>query len=181
MTRSRSHLFAPAAGFFVSRNGHLLTNNHVVAECTAVRVSDADKSMPAKILATDPERDVALLQLSHATPAAVFRGEERLRPGKSVVVVGFPPSGLLTSDPIVTTGIISALAGPRDDRHLLQISAPIQPRNSGGPLLDSSGHVVGVGTGLPQGTGDRGRDRSAGNAAVADRALEVTVRLECWK
>jgi uncharacterized protein len=207
-------LFATGTGFFVSRDGHLLTNNHVVAECATVRVSDADKSVPAKVLATDPERDLALLQLSHATSAAVFRGEERLRPGEGVVVVGFPLSGLLTSDPIVTTGIISALAGPRDDRHLLQISAPIQPGNSGGPLLDSSGHVVGVvvatmstlklakATGAipeninfavkaaeaqgflkaqgiavetaPQGT-------ALSTAAVADRALEVTVRLECWK
>jgi len=208
------HLFATGTGFFVSRNGHLLTNNHVVAECAAVRVSDADKSTPTKVLATDAERDLALLQLSRATPAAVFRGEEKLRPGEGVVVVGFPLSGLLTSDPIVTTGIISALAGPRDDRHLLQISAPIQPGNSGGPLLDSSGHVVGVvvatlstlklakATGaLPENinfaikaaeaqvflkaqgieveTAPQGAPLST--AAVADRALEVTVRLECWK
>jgi S1-C subfamily serine protease len=90
-------LFATGTGFFVSRDGHLLTNNHVVAECTTVRVSDADKSIPAKVLATDAERDLALLQLPRATPAAVFRAEEKLRPGESVVVVGFPLSGLLTS------------------------------------------------------------------------------------
>ena len=207
-------LFATGTGFFVSRTGHLLTNNHVVAECAAVRVSDADKSTAAKVLATDPARDLALLQLARATPAAVFRGEEKLRPGEGVVVVGFPLSGLLTSDPIVTTGIISALAGPRDDRHMMQISAPIQPGNSGGPLLDSSGHVVGVVVAtmstlkLAKATGAipeninfaiKGGEAQAflkaqgievetapagaplATAAVADRALETTVRLECWR
>ena len=58
--------------------------------------------------------------------------------------MGFPLSGLLTSDAVVTTGIVSALAGMRDDRHKLQISAPVQPGNSGGPLLDPAGHLVGV-------------------------------------
>jgi S1-C subfamily serine protease len=155
-----------------------------------------------------------LLQLPHPTGAAVFRASERLHPGESVIVVGFPLTGLLTSDPIVTTGIISALAGPRDDRHLLQISAPIQPGNSGGPLLDQSGRIIGVivsslstlklakATGaIPENinfavNGDNAQvflkaqgirveaappSEPLSTAAVADRALKVTVRLECWK
>ena len=209
------HPFATGTGFFVSHEGHLLTNNHVVAECSSVRISDADKSIPAKVLATDAERDLALLQLPRTGPAAIFRGEEKLRPGESVVVVGFPLSGLLTSDPIVTTGIVNALAGPRDDRHLLQISAPIQPGNSGGPLLDSSGHVIGVVVAtlstlkLAKATGTIPENinfaikateaesflkaqgvtvETAGlgaaplsTAAVADQALTMTVRIECWR
>ena len=208
-------LFATDTGFFVSHDGHLLTNNHVVAECGSMRVSEADKSVPAKVLATDAERDLALLQLPGTSPAAVFRAEEKLRPGESVVVLGFPLSGLLTSDPIVTTGIVNALAGPRDDRHLLQISAPIQPGNSGGPLLDSSGHVIGVvvatmstlklakatGT-IPENINFAIKATEAqsflkahgitvetaalgatplSTATVADQALSVTVRLECWR
>jgi S1-C subfamily serine protease len=61
-----------------------------------------------------------------------------------VVVVGFPPWGLLAASPNVTTGTVSALAGPGNDSRLLQISAPVQPGNSGGPLLDEGGHVIGV-------------------------------------
>lgn len=207
-------LAATGSGFFVSTAGHLVTNNHVVATCAEVRVTQGEKATPAKVLATDPRRDLALLQLAQATPAAVFHGSEKLRPGESVVVVGFPLSGLLTSDPIVTAGIISALAGPRDDRQLLQISAPIQPGNSGGPLLDASGHIVGVvvaslstlklaqatgaipeninfaingeeaksflkGQGIDVRTAPPGQPLSV--AAIADQALSVTVRLECWK
>jgi S1-C subfamily serine protease len=59
-------------------------------------------------------------------------------------VIGFPYKGLLSSDPIVTTGIISALSGIGDDRRIIQISAPVQPGNSGGPLLGESGSVVGI-------------------------------------
>jgi TPR repeat protein len=208
-------LFATGTGFFVSRDGHLLTNNHVVADCRSVRMSDADQGIPAKVLVADAERDLALLQVPRTSPAAVFRGEEKLRAGESVVVVGFPLSGLLTSEPIVSTGIVNALAGPRDDRRLLQISAPIQPGNSGGPLLDSSGHVIGVvvatlstlklakatGT-IPENinfavkaTEAQGFLKAQGitvetaalgvtplpTATVADQALAVTVRLECWR
>ena len=75
---------------------------------------------------------------------AVFFHQGAPRLGESVVVMGFPFSGLLSSDAVVTTGIVSALAGMRDDRHKLQISAPVQPGNSGGPLLDPAGHLVGV-------------------------------------
>ena len=61
-----------------------------------------------------------------------------------LIVAGFPLHGLLTSDINVTKGIVSALAGPGDDRRKFQITAPVQPGNSGGPVLDASGHVVGV-------------------------------------
>jgi uncharacterized protein len=207
-------LYATGSGFFVSASGHLLTNNHVVAECHEVRVTEGEKGTPARLVAADVERDLAVLQVPHATSAAIFRGGERVHAGESVVVVGFPLSGLLTSEPIVSTGIVSALAGPRDDRRLLQMSAPIQPGNSGGPLLDASAHVVGVvvaslstmklakATGvIPENInfavkGDEAKaflaahgiaiaTEAAGaalaTAAVAERALAVTVRVECWR
>jgi len=64
--------------------------------------------------------------------------------GDQVVAIGYPLHGLLTSDLTVTTGIISSLAGLHNDTRFLQISAPVQPGNSGGPLHDSSGNIVGV-------------------------------------
>ena len=64
--------------------------------------------------------------------------------GDPIVVIGFPFHGLLTSDFTVTTGIISSLAGVLNDTRFLQISAPVQPGNSGGPLLDTRGSIVGV-------------------------------------
>ena len=76
--------------------------------------------------------------------AATFRDGQNIRPGDGVVVVGYPLRGLLASNANVTTGTISALAGVRDDSRRLQLTAPVQPGDSGGPLLDLSGNVVGV-------------------------------------
>jgi S1-C subfamily serine protease len=67
-----------------------------------------------------------------------------VKPGEAVVVVGFPLQGLLSSQASVTAGIVSRLAGPHDDAHQLQITAPVQPGNSGSPLLDASGAVAGI-------------------------------------
>lgn len=208
-------LVGTGTGFFVSTAGHLLTNHHVAAECREVHVTEGDKSTPAKLLASDAARDLALLQVAHASPAATFRGSDPVRPGESVVVVGFPLSGLLTSEPIVTAGIINALAGPRDDRSRLQMSAPIQPGNSGSPLFDGSGRIIGVAVGtlntikLARATGAipeninfaiKGEEaqvflqshgvavktaaaepQQLAPAAIADRALSITMRVECWK
>jgi len=137
-------LYSTGSGFYVTTSGHLVSNNHVVAGCAEMRVTEGEKVVPVKVLATDPERDLALLQLPHGVAAAVAFRDGPAKLGENVVVMGFPLTGLVTSDAVVTTGIVSALAGPRDDRHLLQISAPVQPGNSGGPLLDGSGRLVGV-------------------------------------
>jgi uncharacterized protein len=137
-------LFSTGSGFYVTTAGHLVSNNHVVADCTTVRVSEGESSVPVKVLATDPDRDLALLQLPHGVATAVAFRDGSAKLGENVVVMGYPLTGLITSDAVVTTGIVSALAGPRDDRHLMQISAPVQPGNSGGPLLDGGGHLVGV-------------------------------------
>ena len=75
---------------------------------------------------------------------ASFRAGPAIRPGDDVVVVGFPLSGLLADQVNVTTGSVSALAGLHNDNHLLQMSAPVQPGSSGGPLFDLSGNVIGI-------------------------------------
>jgi S1-C subfamily serine protease len=74
----------------------------------------------------------------------VLFGSTAVHSGDPVIAIGFPFHGLLTSDFTVTTGIISSLAGIFNDTRFLQIGAPIQPGNSGGPLLDTGGTVVGV-------------------------------------
>jgi hypothetical protein len=85
--------------------------------------------------------------LKIATPPAkiaALRTGAEIRPGDGVVAVGFPLTGILAEDANVTIGGVSALAGFRNDQRYLQISAPVQPGNSGGPLLDMSGNVIGI-------------------------------------
>jgi S1-C subfamily serine protease len=135
-------------GFVVSKNAHIVTNNHVVANCVGDIHGNLASQAPVKlrVVSADEENDLALLQgpkkfkekdLATIRASAVNAGDQ-------VVAIGYPLHGLLTSDLTVTTGIISSLAGLHNDTRFLQISAPVQPGNSGGPLHDSSGNVVGV-------------------------------------
>lgn len=105
--------------------------------------------MDAEVRAAEPDSDLALLMAPDLRVAdtAAFRSGRGIRPADDVMVIGHPLFGadLVTStEAIVTTGAVSALAGPRNDRRIMQITAPIQPGNSGGPLLDGAGNVVGV-------------------------------------
>jgi len=130
------------SGFFVSPAGHVLTNEHVVSKCREVRVAGARS---ARRIATDEKIDLALLKVTPGKPsAATFRGGRGVRTGDDIIVAGYPLHGLLSSELNVTKGIVSALTGPADDRRIMQITAPVQPGNSGGPALDASGNVVGV-------------------------------------
>jgi S1-C subfamily serine protease len=133
-------------GFFVTRQGHVLTNAHVVNGCKTITVQQpGGASAPATMVTADKQNDLALLQASTAVPAvAALRGGRPIRPGEAIVVYGFPLSGIMSSGGVLTTGAVNALSGPGDDSRFLQISAPIQPGNSGGPLLDMTGAVVGV-------------------------------------
>jgi len=134
------------SGFFVTPDGHLLTNAHVVNDCTIVSVkSSGGQAGVAQVIAVDQNDDLALLKLERrAETTAVFRIGRPPRAGESAVVFGFPLSPLLASAGNVTTGVVTALADPLDDAHQIQISAPVQLGNSGGPVLDSSGYLIGV-------------------------------------
>jgi len=132
-------------GIAVSRQGHVLTNYHVVENCAAISLISEGKQKELAIIATDSKNDLAILKLSQTLSyIAHFRDGRGVRAGDSIVVVGFPFHNLLASEANVTTGTVSALAGLQNDSRLLQITAPVQPGNSGGPLLDKSGHVVGI-------------------------------------
>jgi S1-C subfamily serine protease len=134
------------SGFLLNAQGEALTNQHVVSDCEEVRVRlVTGEELPAVLLVQDRQNDLVLLRLP-VTPAQwlVFREGRDAWQGEEVIAVGFPLADALASGPKVTTGVVSALAGMRDDTRFLQITAPVQPGNSGGPLLDMSGNVVGV-------------------------------------
>ncbi len=136
---------ATGSGFVVSAAGDVLTNRHVVEACARLTARVGGARHAIKLVRADARNDLALLRMEGAAPSqARFREGRGIRAGDSVVVLGYPLSGLLASEANVTTGTVSALSGPGDDSRLLQISAPVQPGNSGGPILDGTGNVVGI-------------------------------------
>jgi S1-C subfamily serine protease len=134
------------SGFVVSQNGHVVTNFHVIDKCVGeIRGNlTGEGATSLRVVSADELNDLALLQ-AHRTfnqPATIRNGP--VRSGGGVIAIGYPYHGLLTSDFTVTAGIVNSLSGLLNDTRFLQISAPVQPGNSGGPLLDTSGLVVGV-------------------------------------
>ncbi|WP_395665833.1 trypsin-like peptidase domain-containing protein [Methylocella sp.] len=131
-------------GFFVSLAGDVLTNAHVVEECARVTVQpDGGATERAEVAARDVENDLALLRTG-LKPKAIAALRSSARLGEGVEAFGFPLNTTLASSGNFTLGNVTALAGLSDDSRHLQISTPVQPGNSGGPLLDQYGNVVGV-------------------------------------
>ncbi|MDU0339158.1 S1C family serine protease [Bosea rubneri] len=132
------------SGFFVSKAGHLLTNAHVVQDCATITVRpDGAVGVPAQVLARDAINDLAVLKIAGPAERTLpIRPSVRL--GEGIAAFGFPHSDLLATAGNFTLGNVTALAGLKDDSRYLQVSAPVQPGNSGGPLLDGAGNVVGV-------------------------------------
>jgi S1-C subfamily serine protease len=131
------------SGIILAKNA-VVTNQHVVASCNKVDVLHNGQRYVANVTKRDSKNDLALLQVENL-PAVIYPALRRKAiSGEGVMVAGYPLSGLLSSDLIVTDGIVNALSGISNDASQLQISAPVQPGNSGGPLIDKSGALVGV-------------------------------------
>jgi S1-C subfamily serine protease len=130
-------------GFFVAPN-LFMTNKHVVAGCSTIDVRYPDQTPhTATIAGQDSTNDLALLRTDMSGESvASFRLGPRL--GEAVATYGFPYHGILSSSGNFTLGNITSMTGMGDDSRFFQMSTPIQPGNSGGPLLDMSGAVVGV-------------------------------------
>src|SRR5438067_5038075 len=167
---------ALGSGFVMDKAGHIVTNYHVVACARSVEVSfsNSDK-MKARIVGSDPSTDLAVLQidaLSRALTPLAFGNSDRVHVGDSVVAIGNP----LGYDRSVTAGIVSAvqraISAPNQFPidHVIQTDAPINHGNSGGPLIDSRGQVIGVTAQIA--TGDTG----SGNIGIGFAIPINTVR-----
>jgi len=138
-------LRAIGSGFFITKDGYLVTNFHVVKEARRVEVKYKNKLFEAKVVEVDPVNDLALLKVDGAdfTPLAISR-KDSADLGDAVFTIGFPNIEMQGVAPKYTDGKISSLAGMQDDPSEYQISVPVQPGNSGGPLCDANGEVVGI-------------------------------------
>lgn len=131
------------SGVVVSGTGDIVTNEHVINNCTRVRIQPSGAVV--KVVAKDVRNDLALLRGEGLTlPPIKLRAGRNVRLGEEVIAIGYPLKGLLSSDTIVTAGIVNALSGLNDDTSAFQISATVQPGSSGGPILDRGGNLVGI-------------------------------------
>lgn len=148
--RQSKPVAAFASGFFISENGLLISNAHVVkgASTIFIRKVDGEKFM-AKVLIADEKNDIAILKplesvsVAKWLPLAQFKNTKL---GEPLTIIGFPLSDLLGKRPRVTEGIISANVGLMDDPTRFQVSASIQIGNSGGPILNRKFQVIGIAT-----------------------------------
>jgi serine protease Do len=149
------HITSLGSGFVIDPSGLIVTNNHVIDEAEEITVTLNDgTSLPAKVVGRDEKTDLALLRVKAKAPlpSAHFGDSDRARIGDWVIAIG-NPFGLGST---VTAGIVSArnrdiAAGPYDD--FIQTDAPINRGNSGGPLFDMAGNVVGVNSEIYSPTG----------------------------
>jgi serine protease Do len=164
------------SGVVVHEDGYIVTNAHVVAQASDIQVTFADKkNLPAEIVATDPEHDLAVIKVNAPAPLAhqkLGRSND-LMIGETVIAIGNP----LGLQHTVTAGIVSALdrdlrIGKEDAyRGLIQTDAPINPGNSGGPLLNINGELIGINTAI------RGDAQNIGFAIPVDRLWELLPEL----
>lgn len=132
-------------GFVISSNGHIVTNHHVIDGCGEITGNlSGEAPVKLRLVSSDETNDLALLQAPTPFKEVAIINQNSVQTGDGVVAIGYPYHGLLTSDFTVTTGIVSSLSGVFNDTRYLQISAAVQPGNSGGPLLDFTGALVGV-------------------------------------
>lgn len=131
-------------GFFITSDGYLITNYHVIEDARTACVRIKDKFYDARIIRSDPKIDLALLKVDGTFSWLPVEYTTDPSLGDAVFTIGFPNVTLQGVEPKYTDGKISSLAGIQDNPHHFQISVPVQPGNSGGPLVNQSGQVVGI-------------------------------------
>ena len=136
--------FASGTGFFITGDGYLISNHHVVKGGTKVRLVTSVGLIDAKVVKVDAANDLALLKAEGRFAALPIAPSRAVKLGGTVATVGFPNIGLQGFAPKFARGEIASLSGAGDDARYFQISVPVQPGNSGGALVDERGNVVGV-------------------------------------
>jgi S1-C subfamily serine protease len=130
-------------GFFITEDGYLATCHHVVDEGRVFSVRNPAGTFTAKVIATDKSNDVAILKVTGRFTALAIN-TNALALGQSAFTIGFPNIDIQGLAPKYTDGKVSSLTGIHDEAGAFQISVPVQPGNSGGPLADAGGNIIGI-------------------------------------
>jgi len=136
-------------GFMFSSRDYVITNWHVIRGMKSIKVKFLNgEKINAKVLLKDAENDIAFLKLEQSPqlPASEIRigDSSKIRMGDEVFTIGYPAHWILGMNPKYTKGEVNALSGISDDPRVFQVSVQIQPGNSGGPLFNSKGEVIGI-------------------------------------
>ena len=139
-------LNSTGSGIIVTNNGFVITNFHVVKNAKKIFVTAFDNSkVEAKLISFDEEKDIALLKINNKPFNIGYTlNSASSEVGERIFVLGFPMINVMGSEIKVTDGIISSLSGFNNDYDYYQVSAAVQPGNSGGPLFDSQGNLIGI-------------------------------------
>lgn len=140
------HGFSTGTGFFITDDGYMVTNYHVIEGASSVMVFDTGtkKEWAATVNKTDPLNDIAILKVNVQTKAIPLSNGFNAMKGEEVLTLGYPVIILQGQEQKATFGRINALSGPQGDIRFVQVDIPIQPGNSGGPLLNSKGEAIGI-------------------------------------
>jgi S1-C subfamily serine protease len=137
-------VFSTGTGFFVGADGYVVTNAHVIDGCEAPEIIyGLDEPAATRIVARDAKNDLALLKVGFTTDH-VARLRRGVKVGEELAAFGYPLFGTLSTGGNFTLGNVSALSGTLNDSRHIQMTAPIQPGNSGGPVVDRAGNLIGV-------------------------------------
>jgi S1-C subfamily serine protease len=179
LTQAKPYRLSSGTGFFVSKAGDIVTNAHVVNGCDTVEIRGAIAPNEAKVVAMDRQIDLALLKTTATPPrVASFRGYgSKIGKNDPVLLIGYPEERALTGQYKVVMSRILDVQGPLGNTQWLQFEDAARQGNSGGPLLDNSGNVVGVITGKSTLTR---RNPSTGTEEVLQHA-DVAVTLDHLK
>ena len=166
------------SGFFVTPT-HILTNDHVTSACDEIFIKNKNYESKVSLLDTDANTDLSILKTGKPSKTFLyFRNRKPITTGEQSIALGYPLSSTLGSDLKVTTGNISALTGFDNNIAELQLTSPVQPGNSGGPLLDDNGNVIGVIVSRLESSGEITGDRLAQNVNFAIKSNMAKIFLD---
>jgi S1-C subfamily serine protease len=148
---AKQKMVAGGTGFLFSSKDYVITNYHVVEGASSIRAKFTNgKTVEAMVVAKDPKNDIAILKLANAPPLSATQiklgDSSHARAGEKIFTIGYPASKIMGEKPKYSEGVINSMTGLKDDPTFFQVSVPIQPGNSGGPLFNERGEVIGITT-----------------------------------
>ncbi len=170
------------SGFIITADGYIITNNHVVEDTEVIQVILSDGTeLPAEVISTDSFADLAVLKAEGVMPGVAVLGDSgNLKPGETVIAIGSPLGDFRNS---VTVGVVSATGRSLDTgsgyemENLIQTDAAINSGNSGGPLVNLAGEVVGINTAVVRGSGSSAIAEGLGFAIPSNTALLISQQI----